>query len=368
MQMKKIFLVFFLAGLFGQYAGAQVTIQSGIPAVGMMQKSQLWNLQLTNNSRTSYDCRLELVLRDRVNGQEVMTAASGIFVLQAGVKQVRENTVAPVQYNYFSQGANNRLNGLLPAGAYTICYSVTAIGVKEITLAEECVSFDVEPLSPPMLIFPADSSVLDNAPSQFSWIPPSPAGMFDKLHYSFVITEIKPGQVAAEAIQENLPVFSDGYVMNNSTSYSAAANKLEKDKWYAWQVIALDDKEYAAKTETWVFTIRENQVEKIIKGTPFVKLKTESPDMAVAPEGWLKIAYENRYGDSTTLITVTELSGEQQSKPVAFTVTLAPGENLIQYPLKKIMHISEDKTWQAVLKNSRGEKWVVLFRIKLFNK
>lgn len=364
--MKKILIAFFTM-LFANSIHAQITLQPGIPAVGMMQKNQLWNVLVVNSSSKNYDCRLELVLRDRQTGQEVMTATTGLFTLAPGAKQLNVNTLNPIQYNYLANGIDSRLQGLIPAGVYITCYALTSVAVKDANLAEECISFDVEPLSPPMLIFPADSSILENAPTQFSWIPPTPAGMFDKLHYEILIAEIKEGQKADEAIQENLPFFIDGMLYNNMMNYPGSATSFEKDKWYAWQVVARDDKSYAGKTETWVFKISENRIEKIIKGTPFVKMKTDGSDMAIAPNGYLKIAYDNRYSDSTVKIEIADLSDKGSSGRLpSFTAAVKPGENLIQYNLKKIMHYSEDKTYQAMLTNSKGEKWSVLFRVKIF--
>jgi hypothetical protein len=367
MLMKKIFFAVVTLLLLMQVVVAQVNVQSNIPPVGMIQKNQLWNMLVINNSKTTYDCRMELVLRDRLTGQDVLTATSGTFTLTPGAKQLNATALNPIQYNYLVQGFDNRLQGLIPVGVYMACFALTSTTTKDVNLAEECIPFDAEPLSPPMLIFPADSSVLENAPAQFSWTPPAPIGMFDHLSYEILITEIKPGQKAAEAIQENLPLYSDGYVTSNSTGYPASASKIENDKWYAWQVVAKDDKNYAAKTETWVFTVAESRVTKIIKGTPFVKLKSDAPDMAIAPNGYLKIAYDNRGNDSLVKVEVTEMSGDKKSgKQPSFTAAVRPGENLIEYNLKKIMAIAEDKTYQAVLTNRSGEKWSVLFRIKIF--
>jgi hypothetical protein len=365
--MKKIFFAFVTLLLLEEAVVAQVNVQSNIPPVGMIQKNQLWNMLVINSSKTTYDCRMELVLRDRSTGQDVMTAISGTFSLTPGTKQINATTLNPIQYNYLVQGFDNRLQGLIPVGSYLACFALTSTTTKDVNLAEECIPFDAEPLSPPMLIFPSDSSILENAPAQFSWTPPSPIGMFDHLSYEIIITEIKPGQKAAEAIQENLPVYSDGYVIANSIGYPASANKIENDKWYAWQVVAKDDKNFAAKTETWVFTVAQSRIAKIIKGTPFVKLKSDAPDMAIAPNGYLKIAYENRSNDSLVKVEISDMSGDKKAgRQPSFSVPVKQGENLIEYNLKKIMAISEDKTFQATLTNSSGEKWSVLFRIKIF--
>src|SRR5882757_3802717 len=253
---RTLFTMLLLTGMC-TLSVAQVTIQPALPSVGLVQKDQLWNLSVINSSTKTYECRLELVLRDRLTGQEIITASTGIFTLQPGARQLNVNALSPIMYNYIAPGTDNKLQGLLPAGMYTACYTLASTATKEADLAQECVSFDTEPLSPPMLIFPADSSLLDIAPKQFSWTPPTPAGMFDRLHYEVLIVEINEGQKANEAIQQNLPFYNDDNVFTNMLNYSSATTNFEKDKWYAWQVIAKDDRNYAGKSETWVFKIKD---------------------------------------------------------------------------------------------------------------
>ena len=108
-----------------------------------------------------------------------------------------------------------------------------------------------------MLLFPADSSVLDAIPTQFTWTPPAPATMFSRLHYEMIITEIKPGQKAAEALQDNMSFYNTEELANNFMTYPASLPSFEKEKWYAWQVTARNGKSYAAKTETWVFKVKQ---------------------------------------------------------------------------------------------------------------
>jgi len=253
--MKKIFFIALLLTGSCMTGLAQVTLQPAIASVGLIQKDQLWNLSVINSSTNHYECRLELVLRDRMTGQEMLTASSTIFTLAPGAKQLNVNVLSPVLYNQLTAGADTKLQGLLPAGNYIACYTLAGTDTKAADLAEECVQFDAAPLSPPMLIFPADSAVLDVAPAQFSWTPPTPAGMFDRLHYEVLVTEVQEGQKADEAIQQNLPFYNEEEHINNQLNYPSTSQNFEKDKWYAWQIVAKDDRNYAGKSETWVFKI-----------------------------------------------------------------------------------------------------------------
>ena len=365
--MKKLFLLFATTLLFGLPAYTQVTLQSVLPVTGLVQKNQLWNLVVVNAAGNSMNCRVELTLRDRVTGQIVLTASTATFTIAKGSKQLNAGSLAPVQYNYLSARTSRDVNSLIPIGSYNACYLlINYRNDAQETVAEECIAFDVEPLSPPMLIFPKDSSILDVQPSQFSWIPPSPMKMFSALNYEVIITEIKEGQKAEEAIQENMPVYAASNLQTSTLSYSRASESLQKEKWYAWQVVARDENNYAAKTETWVFKLaNEKPAEPMLRGIPFTKMKVSSPETAIAPNGYLKFSYNNQLTDSHLRVVITDLSGKA-TKEMHFDVDIISGENLITFPLKKILDYAEESTYMASLVNSKGEKWVMLFRVKEF--
>lgn len=350
-------------------APAQVYIQSTIPQAGLVQKNQLWNLVLVNGTTGPMEARLTLVLRDRLQNTELLTATTSRFTLPRGSLSVNMNNLSPIQYNYLGMSPNTSLNGLLPAGSYTACYSIARlVGERLEQVAEECAPFYIEALSPPMLIYPADSSALQVNPAQFTWTPPTPAGMFSRLQYEIFITEIKPGQKAAEAMQQNIPFYNAAYVPNNFITYPAALPAFEKEKWYSWQIVARDERSYAGKSEVWVFKVnKEMAPEMIVKGAPFLKMKSEATDMGIAPGGMLKISFFNRTADTEAQVMIYDLSGND-SKPATFSIKIKPGENQAELNLEKKMNISEEHTYRTEIVYSSGEKQSVLFRIKFFSK
>ena len=318
--MKKIFFIPMIIMAVAKFATAQITLQPSIPAVGIIQKNQLWNVLIINSTNTSYDCRLELALTDRITGQEALTATTAPFILAPGARQLNINTLSPVQYNYLLANMDNSLQGLIPIGSYTACYALKSRATGETPLAEECISFDTEPLSPPLLMFPADSAVLETSPAQFSWMPPNPVGMFSQLNYEILITAISDGQNANQAIQENIPFYSDGNLYNNLLNYPTSAASFDKNKWYAWQVIARDDRNYAGKSETWVFKINAPEnINTIIAQTPFTKMKKNDPEKGIAPNGVLKISYINETADNIAIVKIIDPNNQQATAP-QFTI------------------------------------------------
>ena len=350
-------------------ATAQVSLQPVVPAVGMIQKTQLWNVLIANSSSVQYNCRLELVLKDRSTNLEVFTATTSLFALGAGAKQFNINSLGPVQYNYLSPGFDAKQAGLLPVGNYTACYSLTGTGEKAVNLADECIQFDIEPLSPPMLISPADSAILETAPAQFSWIPPAPDGMFSRLNYEIIITAIDEGQKAAEAIQNNVPFYSGTNIPGSVINYPPSSLAFEKDKWYAWQVIARDDRNYSGKTESWVFKVKDGMLSPIkTDDAPYLKMEKNNPKKGWSTDGILKLSYLNETNEKEITVQVSDVNDLQHLNDTQFKIQVRPGENLIQYDLNKVLRLRRGKVYQAEIINSRHEKRYVLFSLYETNK
>lgn len=279
--MKKYVLAFLTCFLIG--AGyAQITMQPNVPSVGLILKRQLWNVLVINSTPTSKSCRMEFTLRNRLTAMDEITASTGSFVLPTGSTQLNYTTLNPITYVNVSSSAIRLSNEeFIPIGAYTACYRLLDNNSENVVLAEECISLDVEPLSPPMLAMPNDSSKLLQVPNNFMWIPPSPLNLFNQLQYEFLLVPILPTQRAEEAIQQNLPILRELNLNTNQISYTGINNSLQKDKWYAWQIIAKDGANYAAKSEIWVFKVVDSVkvLDEITHG--FIQINEETKGLYV---------------------------------------------------------------------------------------
>lgn len=362
---KKIVLFSFLVCLLTN-SYSQVQIQTMLPTVGLVQKNQLWNLVLVNSSGNVMEGRMEMVLSDRQTSQEVMTASTAEFSLAKGSVLINVNRLSPISYNYIGIEPDKNINTLLPVGAYSVCYTFVRNpnSVKREILVEECTIFDVEPLSPPMLLFPVDSSVLETTPAQFSWTPPTPTALLNRLHYEVLITEVQPSQLATEAMSENVPFFSTDGAPNNFITYSAQP-VFEKDKWYAWQVVARDDKSYAGKSEVWVFKIgRQVPAPELPGAVSYVQLQKDGAGKSIALEGILRFYYFNQLEDSTTEITITDLTGKNNTEEVTSVLPVSRGHNYLQKDISKMIKKQDGHVYKLVLLNSARERWSIMFEIK----
>ncbi|HMG82216.1 MAG TPA: hypothetical protein VK559_04205 [Ferruginibacter sp.] len=355
--MKKIIIAIGFS-LIGYLGTAQITLQPLLPQVGFFQKSQLWNVLAINNSGSMQECYLQLSLQDRRTGLEIMSATTSSFTLPAGTKQLTEANLNPIQYSYFSSG--NISGQFLPIGSYMACFKLMGSGHLSGELNEACAPFDVAPLSPPMLIMPSDSSVLKVQPGQFSWVPPSPFTMFQQLHYELVIAEILSGQQPQEAVELNAPFYMDLNVPTNSMNYTGAYPSFEQGKWYAWQIIAQDGENYAAKTDVFDFKIDTNSVQlKPSTEMPFITLKRNLEAGAAICKGDLRVEYDNELNDKTIDYKIIALDNANNNIAQSGKLQLKPGKNFIDISLKN--HFEINKIYLFQLINSRSEYWNAKF-------
>lgn len=150
-------------------AQAQVSMTLQVPPTGVLMKNQLWNMLLVNGGAGQL-VRVNLVLLDVKNNQPVLTAASAPLTLGKGVHQLQAKDLSPIQYVYTAPASRVDMdpNGMLPAGTYQVCYSVVNVEKGSLTLIENCIPLNIDPMSPPLLNTPADGELLNTPYPQFT--------------------------------------------------------------------------------------------------------------------------------------------------------------------------------------------------------
>ncbi len=232
----------------------QVTLNVQLPTAGLVEKDQLWNLVVINNSNEVLESTLSMTMQDAATGQGVLTASTGTVFFSKGIKMVTSNDLQPIQYNYLGAGTGT----FLSAGNYNVCYRLTKRVRDNVqVVADQCVRVQISPLSPPLLVQPADQSEVSTTYPQFSWIPPTPQEMFTDLNYTLTVVQVDSGQSASEAILHNLPVYSKTQLTNLFEQYPSSFNSLEEGRTYAWQVQAFNGGVFAASTDVWSFKLNK---------------------------------------------------------------------------------------------------------------
>lgn len=332
--MNKLFirLVFLCFPVFSVRAQVNIAVQE--PPSGIVQKTQLWNLSLIYSGDNAVDVTIGLTLVDISDDQPVLTAYSRQITLTKGVKVIRAADVSPIDYTYASPGFNRPLDAFIPIGSYRACYTVyTVMKETEYPLAENCISLEVQPLSPPQLAMPADSAAIQNIYPQFSWLPPAPISLFTDLNYDLLVTEVRDDQTPGAAIQENLPVYNARRLTTVVNNYPASNKSLDTGKIYAWRIIAKNGESFAAQSEVWTFRVSKDQPEKPVPaGNAYIELKGNSSNVStgVIPDNILGIKY---YSYDRSHETTIKFFNEKREKIKELKRTVAYGNNFLVFRL-----------------------------------
>ena len=361
MYKKGLFFIWLLFGLTALQAQVSMTLQ--VPPSGVLVKNQLWNMLLVNSGNYSSLVRVGLVLLDEKTNQPVLTATTAPFPLNKGARQLQAKDLGPIQYTYNGPAfhADQDPNGLLPAGSYQACYSVINTTKGASPLVENCIQLNVDPLSPPLLNTPADEGRLYTAYPMFTWLPPTPLGLFNDLSYALVLVEVLPGQGKADAIEQNIPVYNAGFIKNLYMNYPSSYRALDTARLYAWRIVALNNGLPAAMSDIWTFRVTVPGKPALkMQGDAFVELKRDL-DASIASSGeTLKLMYENLPADTVVRYTITGV--EDPGNPIVQQgqLSLRKGRNFLQLAIGK-NGFAPRKVYLFRLINSRNESWSLKF-------
>lgn len=350
-----------LALILGVKVRAQVNMTAQVPPEGVLMKAQLWNIALVSVSEAPVTVKVMMRLIDINANQPVLTGVSRELTLSKGGKQLQVGDLSPIQYEYLSDVADRSPNGLLPVGNYQACYSIYVQGsYKGDLISEDCISFAVAPVGPPLLNTPADQSILESFNPQFTWLPPSPASLFTNLNYELLLTEVRSGQAPVEAIQQNLPVYHLQSTKNLFVNYPSSALSLDTGKLYAWTIIARSGNVFAAQTDVWTFRLKPTLIKKETAENTHIQLRRELDGAVAAVTGNVHFNYTNTTNDAT--VTYELIALEKANSVIATgELNLVPGENMIAFPIRRKYNLQDGRSYLLRVKNSRNEYFQMKF-------
>jgi hypothetical protein len=368
-RMKKIlFLAMTMAAL---QTKAQLLVNLQLPPNGVAQKSQLWNVTVTNTGTAVVSLHIELMLSDAFSSMQVLSAATQVISVAPGTMQLNNSVLQPIQYNVLSPAyiIDASPNGLLPVGDFEVCYSFISHSLhNEEKIAEECRELIIEPLSPPQLVYPYDQSAIETKNPQLSWLPPMPVNLFANLKYDLDLVELFPNQSPADAIQQNPALFHQQGIPAANLLYPTNAPVLELSKLYAWRVIAKSNEVPVGQSETWVFSVKEfNRVDNPLQPEmAFAKLEREDGGGYAIFSNELKFDYLNENSDSAWNLSVYDLSTSDKRKVelVMDSIKLKPGQNLVTCKVSANSDFIDKHLYLLEIINSRKESWRLRFEYR----
>lgn len=362
-----LFLFIFL--IIGSRSYNQVIMHLQLPPGGIVLKDQLWNLSLVNPSDVGEYLQVEVQLVDASNNQRILTGISRQFYMPKGAKQLRQADLWPITYNVLntSYGVDVSASGFLPIGIFNVCYSLLSsnhIGVERV--GEECELIEVEPVSPPMLVLPGDQEEVETGRPLFTWAPPAPVSLFNRLNYDLSLVEVQRNQTPVDAISKNIPVLFMPDLSTTSLQYPFTLAELDTAKLYAWRVKAKNNNLTVANSETWSFRIaRANNDEAPREDSHhYIKLKRDPDGSIFTCRGNLRFEYNNEINDTMAIIRLYDITSAKRRELQLRdnNIAVAYGLNLKEIALDENAGVVDRRIYMLELSNARNETWYLKFR------
>ena len=364
--MKKLFWLLLLIGAITT-AKAQVLINLQLPPSGMVVKNQLWNLSLVNTSNSPLNIQIQVVLTELAGNRCILTGTSKTITLSKGIKQIQAAEVMPVNYNA-GTGYNAGPDGFLPVGQFSACFTVVGLindGTER--LAEECTTLEVEPISPPQLVMPADSAAVEEPRPLFTWLPPAPYTLFNNLLYDWVLVEVQATQSAADAIQQNVPVFFQSNISFTSLQYPLSMPELDTGKLYAWRVTAKNNLSPIANSEVWCFRIQKNANDtfKAVNKGFYTPLRRELGPSYVITNSTIRFLYLHEMNSYSVQVKITDINKTAQQVVQLDSAGLAVkfGANYLSLDLSNA-GLTDKHMYLLDVTNDRSEHWYLKFEYR----
>lgn len=235
-------------------AQTEVSVQLFQPAPNQLKIADLWRIKLVNTTQNTYTVCLFGTLEETAIGKLLVDATTARFTLPPGTKIVSGSEIQPIDANYYDDRYKQIFlrTGQAPAGEYRICVEVRLDCGAQV-LGRDCKSARVQPLTPPILISPADQSTVEDRFPTFSWLPPAPLRN-QRPTYQLRIVEVLGRQTPYDAMGSNPSWFERANLGPTVLQYPISARPFVPGNRYAWMIKAFSDGFPMGESEIWWFT------------------------------------------------------------------------------------------------------------------
>jgi hypothetical protein len=352
--------------LFGFYnINAQVTIIPQIPSVGLIAKSQIWNLGIINTSNEDLNVSIQVVVTEKGSNSVIFKANSREFVARKGANQFRQDNLMPIIYTNLNPQypVNTSPYGFLPVGIFDICYYVSgnSLSTSEFVVTD-CDQLVVEPLSPPQLITPGYNDSIYEVRPTFIWIAPTPSSAFSRLIYDFTLVEVLTNQSAGDAIQTNIPILYQSGHASNQLVYPFTLPSLQVGKTYAWRISAMNNLINISNSETWQFTVKSDVSDSFKLPVPvYTSVKKYLDAQVVSVGDSLRFSFDNEWNDKELVYSIFDIT--DGVKTVVYTsseLDLKFGSNLFSMNISNIF--KRGRIYLLEIFNSKKEQHSLKFK------
>ncbi|MFO8029205.1 MAG: hypothetical protein R6U28_05050 [Cyclonatronaceae bacterium] len=269
--------LFFGILLAGSPAAAQVTVSLNVdpnpnPRIAdWVNRTELAILTVNNTNPRLEGLEYRIQVKVLQDGRPVVeTRPSRVRPqrLELGSQVFLADEIITYEALNFAGGTERKIvqTGMLPAGFYSFCVSLTDLRGQVISTPEEvCRPMRVTSYQAPELVYPSAEMQLSSralASTQFTWTPITPAPPAEMgVKYILTVTEIRPPQSPSQAFFVNYPVIEEEVIGTTSMLWPPEIEPPSENTFYAWSVkaVTMDDEPYVEDNAGFA-TVRTFQV------------------------------------------------------------------------------------------------------------
>jgi len=229
------------------------------PPPNMLRLSDLWEVDLFNQGRTTVQVYMTAVVEQGTEGT-VVTSTTTTFSLPPGTKTITASNasqLSPVSTQYVVSRYRDALRktSQFPSGSYTVSVTLRATAAAAAPeLARDAIDQRVELASGPILITPTNESTVEMPLPVFTWASPGPMSVDGSTTFTLKIVEILARQSADAAMLRNRSWYQQEKVYTTNLQFPVSARAFQTGKRYAWTVYAYNFDVLVGQSEVWEFT------------------------------------------------------------------------------------------------------------------
>lgn len=239
---------------------AQISMQVQRPQEFSARTAQIWNCVIINAGNTSRSVYLHAILTQGKKGK-LAEANSAVFTSPIGSLQINHtnyNILNPENVIYKDKTYEEHIvrTNTLPNGMYTVCLTLFDAQTKA-KLAENCMNFTINQLTPMNLVFPADRSEICEPNPLFIWTPYRGSLNNYGFSYQIKIVEVLKSQKPNSAVKTNPCYFCTGGIQETKYQYPFTGLPFQDNQRYAWYISIVENKKEISISPVWEFTWKD---------------------------------------------------------------------------------------------------------------
>lgn len=356
---KNIIFIFVLLSTMAQ---GQITI-GFVPTVHGQTIDGLAYATIVNSSGKELIGTLRIKVRHLKNGM-VVTVLTPDFLIRTGASTINRDAYARSRFVFTNSSEAQILSQTqrFTEGEYEYCYELTAREPKSNIprgVFENCFTHILQPTTPLFLINPANGDKTCNKRPVFTWQPPMP--LLPGTRFRILVVPVNEGQTPIEAISNNLPVINQNNLSVSMLLYPVHAPDLVKDRKYAWQVTAYNNKTIVTKSEIWIVKVECDEPEKEIQGDSYREIKSASDGSYYAAFKVLRFSFENPYSSGELNYSIQNISDPGKEIKKLPKLTMQTGFNKYELDLSNNRSFKSGGQYLLIITGKDGRKYELRF-------